>query len=276
MSASIDPQAAEAFIRDSRFYWHQRFELAPGVETPGANDVRFLLEQASLPEDLSGASVLDIGANNGGLAFELERRGAERVVTVDIYTEDWFGFDKLKELLGSRVEYMRASIYELPAKLTEQFDIVAFCGVLYHLRHPLLALDALRALTRGQALIETAVCDRFLGKSASFPLVHYHRLDDLGGDGSNWFEPSVSALTDWCRSCGLEPLAVRSWPPGAPGRCMVTVAPTTTEPEYLGMSYELPLRTTIAPGYPLPGDEPAQRSGYEALVREQAIARAAK
>ena len=270
MRIDPSPQAASDFIRGADFYWHQRFELALGIFTPGANDIGFLLDQAHLPQDITGATVLDIGATNGGLAFELERRGAGRVVTVDIYSSDWFGFDAIKALLHSDVEYLRASVYELPAKLGEQFDIVAFCGVLYHLRHPLLALDVVRALTRGRALIETAVCDRTLGDSASTPLIRYHRLDDLNDDGSNWFEPSVAALADWCRSSGLEPIGVRSWPTEAPGRCMMTATPTDGEPEYMGMSYELPLSCAVARGYPLPGDDPAQRAGYEALVRAQA------
>jgi tRNA (mo5U34)-methyltransferase len=161
MRQAITPQAAHAFIRDARFYWHQRFELAPGFYTPGANDIAFLLGAAQLPDSIDGASVLDIGATNGGLAFELERLGAGRIVAVDIYSADWFGFEQLKKLLNSEVEYLRASVYELPSKLNEQFDIVAFCGVLYHLRHPLLALDAVRTLTRGRTLIETAIRDRF-------------------------------------------------------------------------------------------------------------------
>jgi tRNA (mo5U34)-methyltransferase len=179
-----------------------------GVYTPGANDIGFLLEQADLPDNIEGATVLDIGATNGGLAFELERRGAGRVVAVDIYSADWFGFEQIKSLLNASVEYLCASVYELPAKLDEQFDIVVFCGVLYHLRHPLLALDVVRALTRGRALIETAVCDRSLNEAASEPLVRFHRLDDLNGDGSNWFEPSVAALADLCRSSGLEDVRI--------------------------------------------------------------------
>ncbi len=275
MRSDLSPLLARDFIREADFYWHQCFEMAPGVFTPGANDIGFLLKHASLPQDIEGASVLDIGATNGGLAFELERRGAARVVSVDIYSADWFGFEQIKALLDSDVEYMRASVYELPTKLDEQFDIVAFCGVLYHLRHPLLALDVVRTLTRGRALIETAVCDRSLGDSASSPLVHYHRLDDLNNDGSNWFEPSVAALGDWCRSSGLEPIALSSWPEQAPGRCMMTVVPTAGEPEYMGMSYELPLSCAVAQGYPLPGEDPAQRAGYQALVRAQAAARLA-
>jgi tRNA (mo5U34)-methyltransferase len=259
MQTDLSPQAASDFIREARFHWHQRFQLAPGVYTPGANDISFLLEQADLPDNIEGATVLDIGATNGGVAFELERCGAARVVAVDIYDANWFGFDQLRTLLKSGVEYLQATVYELPARLDEQFDIVVFSGVLYHLRHPLLALDMVRALTRGHALIETAVCDSSLGASASESLIRYHRLDDLNGDGSNWFEPSVAALADLCRSSGLEPIGVSSWPAEAPGRCMMTVTPTAGEPEYLGMSYELPLNCTIAPAYHLPGEDPARR-----------------
>ena len=273
MRRDITAQAAEDFIREAQFYWHQRFELAPGIYTPGANDVDFLLSAAQLPGNIDGASVLDIGATNGGMAFELERRGAERVVTVDLYSADWFGFEQIKALLNSKVEYLRASVYELPAKLDEQFDIVAFCGVLYHLRHPLLALDVVRSLTRGQALIETAICDRHLGDAASRPLIHFHRLDDLNGDGSNWFEPSLAALTDMCRSSGLEPIHSQAWPPEAPGRCMLSATPTAGDPEYLAMSYEMPILSSIAPGHQMPGSDPAQRAGYEALVRAQQAAR---
>ena len=40
---------------------------------------------------------------------------------------------------------------------------------------------------------------------------------------------------------------------------MMTVTPTAGEPEYLGVSYELPLSCTIALGYRLPGEDPARR-----------------
>ena len=269
MASERSAADANAFIAGAPFHWHQRFELADGVFTPGIHDIGLMLAAADVSEVLGGASVLDIGASNGGLAFELERAGAERVVAVDLYAEDWFGFAQVKEFLGSQAEYLRASVYELPSRLDEQFDVVAFCGVLYHLRHPLLALDAVRALTRGRALIESAIRDRFLGDSASLPLIHFHRLDDLAGDASNWFEPSATALSDWCRSCGLEPTKVRTWPPHAPGRCMVTAVPTSGDPEYMGMSYELPLSCTIQPGRPMPGDNLRPRAHDESPIPAQ-------
>lgn len=253
MISHLTPDAAEAFIENSQFLWHQRFELAPGVYTPGTNDMGLFLDMADLPDDLHGASVLDIGTTNGGMAFELERRGASRVVAVDIYNAHRFGFAEIKQLLGSNVKYMQKTVYELPTVLSERFDIVLFLGVLYHLRHPLLALDVVRAVTCERAVIETAVCDGELGTAANVSIARFHRLDQLSGDSSNWFEPSVAMVTDWCMSSGLEPIDVRAWPETGPSRCMMTVIPTQSKPEYLEVSYELPLTCAIAGGHVLPG-----------------------
>src|SRR5262249_26852409 len=143
----LDDQTALDFIAASNFIWHQRFALAPQVYAPGANDVEWLWRRGNLPPDLAGATVLDVGTTNGGFAFEAERRGAAKVVAVDIVDPNLFGFDELKATLRSRVEFIRCSIYELPSRLQTAFDVVIFFGVLYHLRHPLLALDSVRTLT---------------------------------------------------------------------------------------------------------------------------------
>jgi tRNA (mo5U34)-methyltransferase len=198
---------ARRFLQDADFVWYQKFELVPGVETPGVNDVRRLFEAGRIPEDLTGLSVLDVGTANGGIAFSAERRGAERVLAVDIYPEHWFGVDRLKDFLGSSVEHRRLSVYDLVGGIEERFDIVFFCGVLYHLRHPLLALDNVRAVLKegGLVLIETAVADRELGSEASKPVVRFYRGSELGEDPSCWFAPSTAALREWCASSGLEP-----------------------------------------------------------------------
>ena len=239
------PSVAELAARTD-FIWHQRFELAPGVHAPGSNDVDWLLDAAGMPADLGGASVLDIGTTNGGTAFALERRGASRVVATDILGPMHFGFEAIRSALGSRVEFRQLSVYELARAMPEQFDVVVFWGVLYHLRHPLLALDNVRAVTAGTAFVETAVCDDETGALGELPIARFYRLDELGGDSSNWFAPSVAGLLDWCRSCGLEPTRSVSWPEGAPSRAMVTAAASPGPPEYLTVSYERPLTAEIA------------------------------
>lgn len=240
---TLTRENAIALTARNDFQWDQRFELTPGVFSPGATDVALLLELAGIPDRLDGATVLDLAARNGGAAFECERRGARRVVAVDVADENWFGFAALRDALGSRAEHVQASVYEVPEVLDEQFDVVLFWGLLYQLRHPLLALDSARRVSRGVVSVETAICDFELQDQRDLPLTRFFRGGELAGDASNWFAPNVAALTDWCRSCGLEPTSVRSWPDAAPSRAMVVAS--VAEPEYPGLSLERPLRCSL-------------------------------
>jgi tRNA (mo5U34)-methyltransferase len=240
------PVDIEALAARTDFLWHQRFELAPGIFSAGSNDVDWLLHTAGVPADLSGASVLDIGTTNGGAAFTLERRGAARVLATDIVEPMHFGFEAIRSALGSNVEFRRLSVYELSCVLDEQFDYVVFWGVLYHLRHPLLALDNVRSVTAKTAYVETAVCDGDLPGQSDSAIARFYRRDELGGDSSNWFAPSVRALQDWCASCGLEPEAVSSWPAPEPTRAMVRASAVQGPPEYQRISYERPLLSSVA------------------------------
>jgi SAM-dependent methyltransferase len=245
---SSHPSAADAEALAARtdFIWHQRFELAPGIFSPGPNNVEFLMAEAQMADRLDGESVLDIGTTNGGVAFELERRGAGKVVAVDILDADTFGFNAIKQTLGSSVEHLQASVYELPEILNgEQYDLVVFLGVIYHLRHPLLALDNVRRLTRGAAYVESAICDAELPEVADQAVARFYRQRELGNDPTNWFAPTLVTLADWCASCGLEPFHTSSWPQGAPTRGMVSTRPAPEEPEWQRISYEHPLRARV-------------------------------
>lgn len=246
MSTPLFPHEIEALAARTDFLWHQRFELAPGIFTPGANDVDWLLHTAGVPTDLAGASVLDIGTTNGGAAFTLERRGGSRVVATDIVGPMHFGFEAIRSVLGSSVEFRQLSVYELSRVFQEQFDYVVFWGVLYHLRHPLLALDNVRAVTKQTAYVETAVCEAELPGLPDTAVARFYRRNELAGDSSNWFAPNVCALLEWCRSCGLEPTAVSSWPQAAPTRAMVRASAVPGVPEYQAVSYERPLLCSVA------------------------------
>jgi tRNA (mo5U34)-methyltransferase len=242
---TLSSEEASRFIEASDFIWHQRFELAPGVFTPGVNDIAELLSLSRVPDDLSGTRALDIGTTNGGAAFELERRGAE-VVAVDVEDEQRFGFAALRELLGSRVQFVRASAYELSERFEEPFDLVLFWGVLYHLRHPLLAIDNLRAVTSGRAVVETAVADGTVGDElAGTSVVSFFRADELGGDWSNWFAPTIKALQGWCESSGFATELLAAWPEAAPHRCLMSVAPVPGPAEYEQLSLERPLHCSV-------------------------------
>jgi tRNA (mo5U34)-methyltransferase len=235
---------ARDFIKNSAFPWHQQFELVPGVLTPGRSAVDAILGKISLPA-VESLAVLDIGTFNGGLAFTLERLGAARIVALDIYPEDTLGFAQVKQFLRSEVEYVRGSVYDLRSALGgERFDLVFYWGVIYHLRNPLLSLDNVRAALcdGGIAYVESAVSDGELGNLASLPVVRFYRRDELGGDNTNWFAPSIVCLQEWCASAGLRPLATATWPEAEPTRAMITVEREPGKAEFAEISFEVPMR----------------------------------
>src|SRR3954464_2078618 len=96
--------------------------------------------QAAIPADLRGKTVLDIGCNGGFYSIEMKRRGADRVVALDFDDRYLAQARFAAASLGFDIEFRKLSVYDVH-KLNERFDVVLFLGVLYHLRHPLLALD---------------------------------------------------------------------------------------------------------------------------------------
>jgi len=235
----LTDEQAESLVAHSEFLWHQKFALSDHVVSPGTNDIGWLIDQVGLPERLDGLSVLDVGTTNGGAAFLAERRGAKRVVAVDIYGPERFGFNRIKAALGSDVEFVQGTIYQLPEVLEgETFDEVLFLGVLYHLRHPLLAIDSLHRLTRRHLYVETAVS----GLPDDEASARFFRRDELAGDSSNWFAPTVRCLVDWVESSGFVVEGVSHWPEGKPSRASVAARPAVASPEYSVLSYEVPLR----------------------------------
>ena len=248
MFCSRDTAIALAARTD--FLWHQRFNLGAHIVTPGVNDIEWLLDTIGLPADLSGKSVLDIGTTNGGGAFSAERRGAQAVTAVDVYDDKVYGFKFIREALASNVTFSQGTIYTLPDQLRERFDIVLFLGVIYHLRHPLLALDNVRRLTKGTAWIESAVADGLVEGGKDQPQTYFLRTTgEAAGvghfDRTNWFIPTTRCLVDWCQSSGLEPVRVHSWGSGWQARAMVEAKPV--RPEYLVKSYERPIKAMLVP-----------------------------
>ena len=237
MTAAPVPEQAREFLEAERIPWIQRFELAPGVMTPGPLDVTHPLSVAGLPADLRGRTVVDIGTLNGAVAFEAERRDADKVIAVAPEPPDHYGFDRIAALLGSQVQYLQATLYELPELLDEQADFTVLLSGLHHFRHPLLALDALRRVTREQALIQSAV-----GEATGF-----YRQDELGGDPTNWFTPSPGVLMDWLGSAGFDAEVVEAAPAERPESVVVRATPVPGTPEFAQISSERPLRAAEAP-----------------------------
>src|ERR1700688_21458 len=121
--------------------WYHSMELPDGSVIQGLQSIELLrkrLAQFPIPLDLRGKRVLDIGAWDGWFSFEMERRGAE-VVAVDVARQK--PFLEAKKLLNSKVEYVIEDVCRLNPATLGTFDIVLFLGVLYHSKHPVLALE---------------------------------------------------------------------------------------------------------------------------------------
>ncbi|HZU24476.1 MAG TPA: methyltransferase domain-containing protein [Bryobacteraceae bacterium] len=181
--------------------WYHSIELPDGTVIPGlhsSDQLRARLARFGLPEDLRGKRVLDIGAWDGWFSFEMERRGA-RVVAVDVVERSTFR--RAHELLGSRVEFVLSDVFQLSPERIGRFDIVLFLGVLYHVKHPLLALERVCALTTDVACVQSFVSDD--GDLAASPNMEFYETNELVGRMDNWVGPNTSCLLAFCRTAGF-------------------------------------------------------------------------
>lgn len=171
----------------------------------------------AIPADLSGRTVLDIGCNAGFYALEMKRRGALRVLGID-HDEGYLRQARFAaEISGLDIEFAQLSVYDVGA-LAERFDLVLFLGVLYHLRHPLLALDLIRehvardlfvcqSMQRGDAGEEPVEADYPFGETAVFERPSWPHLSFVehryAGDDTNWWVPNRACTKAMLRSAGF-------------------------------------------------------------------------
>ena len=197
----------------------------------------------ALPADLTGKSVLDIGCNAGFYAMEMKRRGAARVLGLDSKEEYLAQARFAAQVNELDIEFRNLSVYEV-GRLGERFDLVIFMGVLYHLRHPLLALDLIhehvardtlvfQSMQRGSETIEpvkrnydfwtTELFDR-----PGFPKLHFieHRYAD---DPTNWWVPNRACVEAMLRSAGF---AIEGHPEGEVYICRRVERPQEDGPVY--------------------------------------------
>jgi tRNA (mo5U34)-methyltransferase len=171
-----------------------------------------------LPADLTGRSVLDIGCNAGFYSLEMKRRGAARVVGIDSDDRYLAQARFAADTLGvTGIEFRNLSIYDVAA-LGERFDLVIFMGVLYHLRHPLLALDLIRdhvaadlmlfqTLTRGPDSVAEVAPDYDFADDAHFQDPSYPRMAFVerawANDWTNWWVPNRAGVEALLRASGF-------------------------------------------------------------------------
>jgi tRNA (mo5U34)-methyltransferase len=202
--------------------WFHNIDLG-GVATAPAHflgdypTVKWRRFAHALPQDLSGRTVLDIGCNGGFYAIEMKRRGAARVLAVDS-NEDYLRQARFAaRVVGLDIEFAQLSVYDV-ALLREGFDLVLFLGVLYHLRHPLLALDLIRehvvrdlfvcqSMQRGDPVVADPAHDYPFAETEIFERPGFPRLAFIehrySGDDTNWWIPNRACTAAMLRSAGF-------------------------------------------------------------------------
>ncbi len=172
----------------------------------------------AIAEHIPGRSVLDIGCSSGFYSIEMKRRGAARVVGID-FDEDYLAQARFAaQMCDADIELRQLSVYDV-ARLGERFDIVLFMGVLYHLRHPLLALDLIhehvardllifQSMQRGAAEIASldkdypfTECTVF--DEPGFPKLHFIE-NSYSKDATNWWIPNRACAEAMLRSAGFQ------------------------------------------------------------------------
>ncbi len=163
-----DLDAAELRRRVDEHDWYHTFDLPGGVVTPGLFDHRRVVRHLPIPGSLAGMRCLDAASADGFFAFELARRGASEVVSVDLADasrQDWqrrpddqqqaargtgraaTAFDLVREALGLDVQRVDSSLYDLSPEQLGSFDFVFMGNILLHLADPARALRAVRSVT---------------------------------------------------------------------------------------------------------------------------------
>jgi tRNA (mo5U34)-methyltransferase len=219
--AASDVDTATLRERLGAHDWYHTQEVAPGVVTPGMFDLRPYVDRYGLPGDLTGMRALDVGTFEGFWAFELERRGAEvTALDVDrIQQLDWprhlrpsedgvrgGGFELVHAARESGVRRVGATIYEAtPERLGGRFDLV-FCGsVLIHVRDPMLALERLASLCRGDLIL----AEEYSRRLERLPRL---RLAEFRGESPwmTWWRPTSRTWLAMVRCAGFTEAQVHS------------------------------------------------------------------
>jgi tRNA (mo5U34)-methyltransferase len=187
--------------------WFQNLRIG-GVETAPDHFLgdypafKFAGFAHALPDDLTGKSVLDIGCNAGFYSIEMKRRGAAEVLGIDTderylaqarFAADMLGYDG--------IGFEKLSVYDVGA-LGRRFDLVIFMGVLYHLRHPLLALDLIREHVAGDLLLFQTMQRGVAFDNPAYPRMHFIERK-YANDWTNWWAPNAACSQAMLRAAGF-------------------------------------------------------------------------
>jgi len=218
--ASIDREALARRIGELGEWFHNLdlfgVSTAPHHFLGDFPNIKWKHIATCIPQDLSGATVLDIGCNGGFYSIQMKRRGASRVLGIDVDDRYLSQARFAAEVLELDIEFQKRSVYDVDG-LADQFDYVFFIGVLYHLRYPLFALDKVVKKVKGKLVFQTMIrgseqvgavqenyhfWNKDIFASPDFPCLYFIE-HSYANDPTNWWIPNRAAAEGMLRSSGM-------------------------------------------------------------------------
>ena len=212
-------EEAEAFIKAQGFWYHSIY-LGNGIYTmpPTFANQLWALIKPTFPVDLKGASILDVGCNAGFFSILTKLQGAGRILGVesmDFFVEQ---AEYIREIWQMDIEYRLMDAHDID-EIDEQFDLVMFVGILYHLKNPLQVLEGIGRCCRDVVVVETEIIPEDprnlvvarVGQPGKIKLtattqgfMKFFERDELNGDVTNWWAPDTECLMGMLRVAGFK------------------------------------------------------------------------
>jgi tRNA (mo5U34)-methyltransferase len=153
----------------------------------------------------------DLPKRDGWTTFDICREafGFCEEVGPNPQVAGWFKGDQV-------VRRLNMSVYEVGQ--LGKFDVVFCFGIIYHLRHPLAALDALAEVCTGEIYIESAVVDDYspyrnqvgVGYHDNDVVMEFYPGAQYGNNADNWWGPTLQCLGSMVKSVGFD--NIQAWP----------------------------------------------------------------
>lgn len=204
--------------------WFHNLHLPDGTQTapdhPFGDFPNWKWEQVAqcLPMDLKGWRVLDVGCNAGFYSFELARRGANVIgIDMDPHFLEQAEWAAEQYHFRGTARFRQMQVYDL-AHIDEDYDLVMFMGIFYHLRYPTLALDIVAQKARKLLVFQTLampgeevfddtydrwIHDRDALLDSGWPKMAFIE-HCFSGDPTNWWIPNHACAEAMLRSSGLK------------------------------------------------------------------------
>jgi len=194
------------------------------IITPGRDESEQKLNTLLFPKDLTGKTVIDVGAWDGFFSFEAEKRNAESVLAID--TIMWKegptfnvqkgrevmhtgkkGFNFAHKILNSKVKSEEIEVMDLRTtnSIYGKFDLVLCLGILYHMKDPFGMCRVMSDICAddGMMILETHL-DCEVENIMDKPMMRFYPNNECNNDAGTWWGPNPQCVAKMLMAAGFK------------------------------------------------------------------------